>query len=321
MAFGSTSTTDDVLWGIDLTGKVAVVTGASGGIGVETARALAAHGAHVVVAARDVDKTERAMEAIRVACPEAAVSAVALDLASLEGVRRAAGELSDVYRRIDLLVNNAGVMCTPFGRTVDGFETQFGTNHIGHFELTRLLTPALIAAGNARVVNLSSAGHGMGQINFEDPNFARRPYDPWEAYGQSKTANVLFAVELDRRLRDRGVRSFAVHPGGIRTDLGRNMSAADLTVLMERIKQAAPAGGGGMVWKTIAQGAATSVWAAVSPDLDGQGGVYCEDCAIAVLRSPDAASTGSGVMPYALDEQAAARLWELSERLIGDRPV
>jgi NAD(P)-dependent dehydrogenase (short-subunit alcohol dehydrogenase family) len=316
MSWGALSTTDEVLGDLDLSGQVAVITGASGGIGAETARSLAAHGARVVIAARDHAKTAQAIETIHVAHPDAQVSSVVLDLGSLASARRAAEQIAHTHDRLDMLINNAGVMCTPFGRTADGFETQFGTNHVGHFVFTDRLVALLTATNGARVVNLSSAGHGMGSVDLDDPNFERRPYDPWVAYGQSKTANVLFSVELDRRLRDQGVRSFAVHPGGIRTELGRYMTGDDVAVLMQRIAEAAPPGGGAMVWKSTAQGAATSVWAATSADLDGQGGLYLEDCTIAERRAPDAPSTAAGVMPYAIDPSIATALWDLSERLV-----
>jgi NAD(P)-dependent dehydrogenase (short-subunit alcohol dehydrogenase family) len=307
-------TTEDVLAGVDLGGRVALVTGASGGLGLETARALAAHGAHVVMAARDDAKNAAAMQQIRDAHPGASVEALTLDLASLASVRAVTATFLERHGAVHLLVANAGVMCTPFGHTTDGFETQFGTNHLGHFALVSGLTDALIAGAPARVVVLSSAGHTFGDVDLDDPNFERRPYDPFESYGQSKTANVLFAVELDRRLADRGVRAFAVHPGGIRTELGRYMEPHVIAQIGERLAAAAPEHGE-FRWKSVPQGAATTVWAATAEELAERGGVYCEDCHVAGPRD-DAGAVGGGVRPYALDPRRARLLWELSERLV-----
>ncbi len=315
MNFGATSTADEVLGDIDLDGRTVVVTGAGGGLGFETARSLAARGAAVVLAARDAAKLAEAAAAITAARPDARIETLPLDLASLSGVRAFADAFAAQHDRLDLLINNAGVMCTPFGRTADGFETQFGTNHLGHFLLTQLLTPALLAAGGARVVNVSSAGHRMGDIDFADPNFEHRDYDGWAAYGQSKTANILHAVGLDKRLGGEGVRAFAVHPGTIQTGLGKYMSRDDRENLRARIAAAAASSAATTTsgWKSVEQGAATSVWAATSPSLDGLGGRYCEDCHLAEPASGDG---GRGYQAYAVDPVAADRLWELSERLV-----
>ncbi len=291
----------DVVDGIDLSGKVCVITGASSGLGREAARALAAAGAHVVLAARNPAALAEAARWIEAEVPGALTSAVGLDLTTLAGVRAAAAAIGDIAPAIDVLMNNAGVMFTPFGRTSDGFEMQIGTNHFGHFELTRLLVPQLAAAGRAngeaRIVNLSSAGHILGDVDFDDPNWERREYDKFVAYGASKTANILHAVEADRRLRDAGIRAYAVHPGTVATSLARHMSRADFSRLRkptgERLDVTSPD-----------RGAATQVWAAVSPELAGRGGLYLEDC-----RVSDA------VAPYACDEQRAAQWWELSEEL------
>jgi NAD(P)-dependent dehydrogenase (short-subunit alcohol dehydrogenase family) len=228
-----------------------------------------------------------------------------LDLASLASVRRCAVELLAAHGRIHLLVNNASVMATPFGRTEDGFELQLATNHLGHFLLTCLLAPALRAAAPARGVNLSSGGHMISDIDWEDPNFERRSYEPWIAYGQSKTANVLFTVELEHRLTGCGVHAFAVHPGMIRTDLGRHLTKADSAALKAMAKDA-PAGGGFPAFKTIPEGAATSVWAATAPELAQRGGTYLADCGISGEHAP-----------WATDPEAARRLWMLSEQLVG----
>ena len=308
--FDAESTADEVLEGLDLAGRRILVTGASAGLGLETTRALAAHGASVTMAVRDLAKGDAAMAEVRAAVPTADLDLRELDLADLASVRRFASAFAADHPQLHVLIANAGVMACPPGTTADGFETQLGTNHLGHFLLIQLLTPALVAAGRARVVLLSSAGHRFGDIDLEDPRFERQPYDAWVAYGRAKTANVLCAVELDRRLRDRGVRAFAVHPGGIQTELGRHLTEETLGVLMERLA-AAPTP---TVWKSVAQGAATTVWAATSPDLDGQGGLYLEGCHIAEpTDDPDARE---GVRSYALDPDRAAHLWAWSEEQV-----
>jgi NAD(P)-dependent dehydrogenase (short-subunit alcohol dehydrogenase family) len=305
MAYGEETTTDEVLDGVDLTGKVAVVTGASTGLGLETSRALAAAGAHVLLAVRSDDKGDAAIAKIREAVPAASVEYGILDLASLDSVRAFASETLERHPRIDLLVNNAGVMFTPFERTADGFELQFGTNHLGHFLLTNLLLPAVIAAAPSRIVNLSSGGHQGSDIIWDDPNYDERPYDKFESYGQSKTANILFSVELDRRLAPKGVHAYAVHPGMIVTELGRYMTKDDMQALRDRAKSSPS--GGLPAYKSIPAGAATTVWAATAPELADTGGVYLADCQIAVARD------------WALDPQSASRLWVLSEDLVGQR--
>jgi NAD(P)-dependent dehydrogenase (short-subunit alcohol dehydrogenase family) len=289
------TTTDDVLRGVDLTGRTAVVTGASAGLGLETARALASAGAHVVLAVRD--RARGAAAAVRIG---GATEVATVDLASLASVRAFADWFGTGHDSLELLVNNAGVMATPLLRTADGFELQFGTNHLGHFLLTLLLVPALRAGAPARVVTVSSAGHRASDVDFDDPNYERRPYDKWEAYGQAKTANILFAVELDRRLAPFGVRAFSLHPGMITTELGRHLSRDDYAELGRRAAGRLPAR------KTVAQGAATTVWAATAPGLDDHGGAYLEDCAVSDAHAP-----------WARDPVRAARLWRLSERLVG----
>lgn len=302
-------TTDSVLEGVDLTGTVAVITGATTGMGVETARALASAGARVVLAGRGPDRLEAAANAIVTTLPTATLETVELDLASLASVRTATAALETRLERIDVLVNNAGVMFTPLERTADGFEMQLGTNHLGHFAWTRLLEPLLVAGAPARVVNLSSAGHKIADIDLEDPGWEHRDYDKFAAYGASKTANVLFTVELDRRLKARGVRSYAVHPGMVATDLARHMKRADFKEMRRMATEAAPGEPGGptpMSPVSVEQGAATAVWAATSPDLAEVGGVYLADCAIR-----------SDYRPYAVDPERAARLWALSTDLTG----
>ncbi len=308
--FGIASTSEEVLAGIDLSGRVAVVTGAGGGIGLETARALASRGAHVVLALRDPAASAAACESVRKAGAGGA-EAVALDLADLASVRRAAEQIAARHPALALLINNAGVMGCGFGLTRDGFEQHFGVNHLGHFVLTCRLVPALRRGAPARIVNLSSAGHRFSEIRFDDPNFARGDYEKFAAYGQSKTANVLFSVALDRRLRDSGVRAFSVHPGAIATRLGRHLVPED----MELMRARSP--GGRIDFKTPSAGSATTCYAATAPELEARGGAYLEDCRIAPVADDPAAVTG--VRSYAVDPAAAERLWALSEALVAER--
>jgi len=314
--FGATSTTDEVLQGINLTGKRVLVTGVSAGLGVETARALAAHGAQVVGAARDLSKAQAATQQVRAqAASGGSLELVQLDLASLDSVRRCADGLLAANRPFDLVIANAGVMACPKGKTVDGFETQFGTNHLGHFVLVNRIA-SLLKAGS-RLVNLSSAGHRFADVDLEDPNFDRSPYAEFTAYGRSKTANVLFAVEFDRRHKARGVRATAVHPGGIRTELSRHLTPAVREKLVADINASQPKGAAPFSYKSIPQGAATSVWAACVADAEAIGGRYCEDCHVAeVVSTP---GLRGGVQPYALDPQHARALWQKSEEMVGER--
>jgi NAD(P)-dependent dehydrogenase (short-subunit alcohol dehydrogenase family) len=301
-----------VVGGIDLSGKACVITGASSGLGRESARALAAAGAHVVLTARNRDALAQTAQWIAAEVPGARTSMAQLDLTALASVRAAADAIRDIAPAIDVLMNNAGVMFTPFGRTRDGFETQIGTNHFGHFELTRLLVPQLAAAGNARIVTLSSGGHVMGDVDFDDPNWESREYDKFVAYGASKTANILHAVEADRRLRRLGIRAYAVHPGTVATSLARYMSRTDFSELRKMAAATTAARGeptGGFLdLTTPEQGAATQVWAAVSPELADKGALYLEDCGVS-----------DAVAPYARDEERAADWWVRSEKLC-DRP-
>ena len=317
-AYNARSTTDEVLSGVDLSGKRILITGVSAGLGVETARALVAHGADVVGAARDLAKAEKATAEVRAAAAASGGSfaLIALDLASLASVRAAADALIADGRGFDIVIANAGVMAAPFGKTVDGFETQFGTNHLGHFTFVNRIA-ALIKDGG-RFVSLASSGHRFSDINLEDPNFDRGDYEPWAAYGRSKTANILFAVEFDRRHKDRGVRAVALHPGGIHTELGRHLDEGALAALVERINATArESGGEAFEFKSIPQGAATSVWAAVVADADAIGGRYCEDCHVADLVEGD--GVRAGVRSYALDADNAKALWVKSEEMIGER--
>jgi NAD(P)-dependent dehydrogenase (short-subunit alcohol dehydrogenase family) len=311
-----TRTVDQVLSGVDLTGKVCVITGATSGLGLMTAQGLASAGATVVLAGRDPERLRSAADAITTEMT-AAVETVELELDSLASVRSAAVEISARFPRVDVLINNAGVMFTPYQQTKDGFELQFGVNHLGHFELTRHLLPLLLNAQSARVITLSSDGHKIFDIDLDDPNWEQAPYDKFKAYGASKTANVLFTVALDARYRESGVRSFAVHPGTVATSLSRYMSKGDMKAMMglgsaDRDPAAAPPR---LEVIPVEQGAATSVWAAVSDELAGLGGLYLADCAIS-----------ANVAPYAVDPQRAEQLWTISERLCGstalsDHPV
>jgi NAD(P)-dependent dehydrogenase (short-subunit alcohol dehydrogenase family) len=317
--FGSTSTTNDVLSGKDLSGKRVLVTGVSAGLGVETARALAAHGAQVVGAARDLAKAKRATAEVRAqAANGGGLELVELDLASLESVRACADALVADGRPFDVVIANAGVMRTPFGHTADGFETQFGTNHLGHFVLVNRIA-SLIAPGG-RLVNVASSGHRYSDVDLDDPNFEHAPYDPMIAYGRSKTANILFAVEFDRRHRVHGVRATALHPGGIRTELDRHMQPGELQATVDRINAELTAEGRPpFQFKTIPQGAATSVWAAFVAAAEELGGRYCEDCQVSQVTDGLISPVSPGVRPYALDPEHAKALWSRSEEMVGER--
>ena len=315
--WGATSTADEVLSGTDLHGKHILVTGVSAGIGVETARALAAHGAQVTGAARDLEKAAAATAQVRkdAAANGGSFELIALDLASLKSVRACADELLARGEAFDVVIANAGVMATPFRHTLDGFETQFGTNHLGHFVLVNRIA-SLLKPGS-RLVNLSSAGHRYADVNLEDPNFEHSRYEEFIAYGRSKTANVLFAVEFDRRHKARGVRATALHPGGIQTELSRYMTPEARDQLIARINASQPKGAPPFRYKSIPQGAATSVWAACVADAAAIGGRYCEDCHVAEIAADPAIR--AGVQPYAVDPQHAQALWQKSEEWVGER--
>jgi NAD(P)-dependent dehydrogenase (short-subunit alcohol dehydrogenase family) len=319
--FGATSTTEDVLSGVRLEGKRVLVTGVSAGIGVETARALAAHGAHVVGAARDLVKAEAATIQVReaTATDGGSFELIALDLANLRSVRACADTLLAKGEPFDVIIANAGVMATPFGHTADGFETQFGTNHLGHFVFVNRIAPLLREAG--RLINLASSGHRFANVDLEDPNFERTPYEPFMAYGRSKTANILFAVEFDRRHRKRGVRAAAVHPGGIHTELARHMDPGQVQAMVDQMsKQLAAEGHGPFQFKTIPQGAATSVWTGIVASAETIGGQYCENCHVGKIVADEVAisAISEGVRGYALDPKNAETLWRKSEELVGE---
>ncbi len=314
--FGAKSTADEVLTGIDLKGKRFLITGASSGIGLETARSLVSHGASVVGAVRNLAKAEPATASVRDAASQGggSLELINLDLASLQSVRACADKLLADGQPFDAIIANAGVMATPFGRTIDGFEVQFGTNHLGHFALINQIEPLL--AENGRLVVLSSLAHRGADIDLDDPNFEQQAYDPWVAYSRSKTANSLFAVEFDRRHRDRGIRAASVMPGNSLTDLPRHFSPEDLQGLLQTVDAArTEAGLPPKELKEIPQAAATSVWAAVVANKDEIGGHYLEDCAIAPIDdTPN--PFADGVRSYALDANKAKQLWAKSEELI-----
>ncbi|MGW7368864.1 SDR family NAD(P)-dependent oxidoreductase [Streptomyces sp. NPDC054841] len=304
--FGARSTTQDVLHGIDLTGRLAIVTGGYSGLGLETTRALAGAGARVVVPARRRPAAEEAVAGID------GVEIDELDLTDPHSVRDFAERFLASGRGVDMMINNAGVMASPETRVGPGWEGQFATNHLGHYALVNRLWPA-IARGGGRVVSVSSRGHQLSDIRWDDLQFAHG-YDKWQAYGQAKTANVLFAVHLDALGKDAGVRAFAVHPGEIMTELVRHLATEEMVAagwIDEDGKLLSPS------FKTPEQGAATQVWAATSPQLAGMGGVYCEDCDIAETTTGGTGELTIGVRAYATDPERAARLWRLSAELTG----
>jgi NAD(P)-dependent dehydrogenase (short-subunit alcohol dehydrogenase family) len=316
-SFGAASTTDEVLEGVNLNGKRVLVTGASAGLGVETARALAAHGAEVVGAARDLTKAKTATAPVRADVANGgSLELVELDLASLASVRACADALVANGKPFDLVICNAGVMATPSGKTADGFETQFGTNHLGHFVLVNRI--ASLMKPGSRLVNLSSAGHQLSDVDLDDPNFERTAYSAWASYGRSKTANILFAVEFDRRHKDRGIRAAALHPGAIHTELSRYLDEEARRELTEIMTQVGKVPGMKPIeYKSVPAGAATSVWTAAVAKADAVGGRYCEDCHVAeVIDVPG--FTFSGVRPYALNPQRAQALWAKSEQMVGE---
>ncbi len=295
MTQGSEQTAEQVLEGVDLSGRTALVTGVSAGLGVETVRVLRSRGARVVGAARDLDKARSALAGIE------GVDLVELDLADLDSVRACAKQLLSSYDGFDLLINNAGVMAPPLGRTAQGFELQLGTNHLGHFVLTNALIESF--RRGARIVNLSSRGHLRSPMRWDDPHFRTSDYDKWVAYGQSKTANVLFTVGLEKRLAPQGIHAYAVHPGVIMTELSRHLSEEDGAVVMSRMAN--------ITFKDVPQGAATTLWAVASPELEGHGGLYLEDCHVADVTKGDG---NAGYAPYAVDPDEAERLWAWSQQ-------
>lgn len=311
--FDQRSTAEEVLAGIDLAGKRVLITGVSAGLGLETARVLAEHGAEVVGTARDLEKARKAMQAFSSGNgPGAKLSLVELDLSSLKSIRRCTDLLNDEGKKFDVIIANAGVMACPQDVTEDGFETQIGTNFLGHFVLINRLVPLIKDGG--RIVNVSSMAHRFSDVYIDDLNIEHRPYVEFKAYGSSKTAVVLFTVELDRRLKARGIRAAALHPGGIRTELQRHVTPEVASQIPGSVAKEYE--NGRVVEKSLSQGAATSVWCGFVADGDLIGGKYCEDCQVApVIDDPDAAY---GVTSYAIDPEKAKLLWKKGEEMVGE---
>ena len=310
--YTAASTADEVLEGTDLSGKMYLVTGVSAGLGVETVRALAARGASIIGTARDTQKAEHALEPVRATLQlGASLDVVDMDLASLTSVRQCASALIEYGFQLDGIIANAGIMACPYGMTADGFELQFGVNHLGHFVMVNQLLPIVRTSG--RVVMLSSSSHHRANVSLDDPNWESTAYDPWLAYSRSKTANILFAVALDERSKGQGIRATALHPGAVPTELGRHIPPE---VIEQRRTAASSEGTPQVEFKTLEQGAATSVWASCVAPAEEVGGKYVEDCHVAELKT---SSAHGGVAQFALDRHMAARLWTLSEDLVGDR--
>lgn len=319
--FNRDTTTDEVLAGMDLVGRRFVITGAASGLGRESARALAAHGASVTLLARSPERARGAVTEVGDMVRGADLESGVADLGDLKSIRTFAESYLARHDALDVLINNAGVMACPFGHTADGFETQFGTNHLGHFLLTALLYPALRVGERPRVVTLTSAGHSRADVDLEDPNFERTEYSPWVAYGRAKTANALFARELARRAGPSGLLSFSVHPGGIMTDLGRHLTDDLIQEMVDFARRRSAAASENeesrdLHFKTVEAGAATQVWAATTSELAGHNGAYLADCGLGVLGADPGVN---GFQPYLLDDEHALALWELSERLVGQR--
>ncbi len=310
--FGRHSEPHEVLAGIDLKGRVVIVTGGYSGIGLETVRALAAAGASVTVPARDTEKANAALAGM-----PGDIRIAPMDLSDIASVRRFALGFASDNTALDLLINNAGVMACPEMRVGPGWELQFGTNHMGHFALATTLLPLLQRTESPRVVALSSTGHKLSDIRWDDPNWTDGSYDKWKAYGQSKTANSLFALGVNARLAESGGMAFAVHPGGIFTPLQRHLPTEEMIVLGWLNEQGEISDGARAMFKSPSQGCTTTLWAATSPLLDGKGGVYCEDCNVAALSGPQPVRYRD-VEPHAVNQDSAERLWTLSEKLLAE---
>ncbi len=310
--FGRHSEPHEVLAGIDLKGRVVIVTGGYSGIGLETVRALAAAGASVTVPARDTEKANAALAGM-----PGDIRIAPMDLSDIASVRRFASGFASDNTALDLLINNAGVMACPEMRVGPGWELQFGTNHMGHFALATTLLPLLQRTESPRVVALSSTGHKLSDIRWDDPNWTDGSYDKWKAYGQSKTANSLFALGLNARLAESGGMAFAVHPGGIFTPLQRHLPTEEMIVLGWLNEQGEISDGARAMFKSPSQGCTTTLWAATSPLLEGKGGVYCEDCNVAALSGPQPVRYRD-VEPHAVNQDSAERLWTLSEKLLAE---
>ena len=315
--YGAETTTDEVLEGVSLQGRHFMVTGASSGLGEETVRALSSAGAKVTMVARNLDKLHAAADRIRKSVPTTDLQTGLVDLADLSSIRSYAEEYLQEAAPIDVLINNAGVMACPFMTTKDGFEMQFGTNHLGHFLLTNLLMPAIRSGQNPRIINLSSAGHTHSDVSLDDPNFETSEYNAWESYGRSKSANIHFTREIVRRYGD-VIRSFAVHPGVILTELGRHLTPELMEEMVERVKARSTSSAeaketGGLPFKSMEAGAATQVWAATTDDLEENNGAYLGDCKVGVEGGNP---SENGYLPYIYNEDTAKALWSLSEQMV-----
>jgi NAD(P)-dependent dehydrogenase (short-subunit alcohol dehydrogenase family) len=310
--FHAKSSAADVVRGVDLSGRNVIVTGGYSGIGLETVRALASAGARVTVPARRADVAAEALAPVA-----GEIEIASMDLGDVASVRKFADDYLETGRDLDILINNAGIMATPFGRVGKGWETQFGTNHLGHMALALKLAPALQAAEGARVVALSSTGHIRSDVIWDDPHYTTRPYDKWEAYGQAKSANALFALGVDLLGREVGVRAFSVHPGGIFTPLQRHLTDEEMAALGWKNADGTIPPAVQAMFKTPEQGASTTVWAATSPQLAGKGGVYCEDCDIARMAGPDS-QRWQHAREWIADDARAQRLWDMSEKMLAD---
>ena len=315
--YGAETTTDEVLEGVSLQGRHFMVTGASSGLGEETVRALSSAGAKVTMVARNSDKLDAAADRIRTSVPTTDLQTGLVDLADLSSIRSYAEEYLQEDAPIDVLINNAGVMACPFMTTKDGFEMQFGTNHLGHFLLTNLLMPAIRSGQNPRIINLSSAGHTHSDVSLDDPNFETSDNNAWESYGRSKSANIHFTREIVRRYGD-VIRSFAVHPGVILTELGRHLTPELMEEMVERVKARSTSSAeaketGGLPFKSMEAGAATQVWAATTDDLEENNGAYLGDCKVGVEGGNP---SENGYLPYIYNEDTAKALWSLSEQMV-----
>ena len=294
---------------VDLSGKTIAVTGGSAGLGVETIRVLAGHGAHLISIVRDEAKGQKALDNIRADNPDVSVELAVLDLFDLDSVKRGGDDIASKHDKVDILINNAGVMAAPLERTRQGLDMHLGTNFLGHYVLTARLMENLLRAAPSRVINLTSSAHRLSPVRFDDPFFEKEEYNKLAAYGQSKTAMVLFSLELDRRYGSRGLRSTSVHPGLIDTELGRYFTEEEMEFLKGGIPE-------GVAMKDVSQGSATTIWAACHQSFDEIAAQFCEDCTVAdVISDPD--ENGRGVLPHALDMNAAARLWDLAAEWSG----
>jgi NAD(P)-dependent dehydrogenase (short-subunit alcohol dehydrogenase family) len=309
--FNNETTTSDVLEGIDITGRKVLITGGSSGLGTQTALALASKGAHVIITARDMEKVNKIVEDIKKSSKNEFVEAYFLELDSFKSIREFVDAFKEKHDSLDILINNAGIMACPHSKTQDGFEMQFGTNHLGHFLLTGLLVPLLSKGKAPRIVNVSSARHQASGVVFEDIAFKNRDYDKWLSYGQAKTANILHALELEKRLANKGIHAYSLHPGVIKTNLVRHLTQDDFESINKNVSQ------GVLIRKNIEQGAATQVYAATAPELEGKGGLYLSDCQI--MKVNDEIAGQHALRSFAVDSKLAEKLWTISEEMVGEQ--